>query len=93
MGGLRTSETSIEDMFIRKFVTGTFHSMLCSEIIIKRQFNHIRIAAIMRQGLAPRKYYFLIGYTEELLATILQCPVTMELQLTPKSEDTIFKYI
>lgn len=92
-GGLRTSETSIEDMFIRKFITGTFSRMVLSEIIIKRQFNHIRIAAIVRRALPPRKFYFLIGYTEELLANWLQCPVTLELQTTQSEKDVIFKYI
>lgn len=80
-------------MFIRKFVTGTFHSQLCSEIIIKRQFNHIRLAAIMRRGMPPRKFHFLIGYTEEMLSTWLQCPITIELQTIASPEETVFKYI
>lgn len=91
--GLRPSETAIEDMFIRKFITGTFHNLVCSEVIIKRQFNHIRIAAILRRGLPPRKYYFLIGYTEEMLGTWLQCPITLELQIIGSKEETIFKYV
>lgn len=92
-GGLRSSETAIEDIFMRRFLTGTFHSLLCSEVIIKRQHNHIRIAALMKQSLPARKMYFLIGYTEELLAYWLQCPVTLELQTIPDSRDVIFKYI
>lgn len=91
--GLRPSETATEDMFIRKFVTGTFHSLICSEIIIKRQFNHIRIAFIVRRGLPQNKIYFLIGFTEELLANWLQSPITLELQTIARREDTIFKYI
>lgn len=74
-------------------MNGTFHSHICSEVIIKRQFNHIRIATIVRRGLAPRKFYFLIGYTEELLSIWLQCPVTLELQTVEKKEDTVFKYV
>lgn len=92
-GGLRSSETAIEDIFMRRFMTGTFHSLLCSEVIIKRQHNHIRIAALMKQSLPARKMYFLIGYTEELLAYWLQCPVTLELQTVTDSRDVIFKYI
>lgn len=74
-------------------MTGTFHALICSEIIIKRQFNHIRIAAIVRRGLPPRKFYFLIGYTEEILSIWLQCPVTLELETVDRREDTVFKYI
>lgn len=91
--GLRPSETAIEDMFIRKFITGTFHKLVLSEVIIKRQFNHIRIAVIMHQRLPPRKFYFLIGYTEELLTSWLQCPITLEIQMTPEQSDVVFKYI
>lgn len=91
--GLRPSETTLEDMFIRKFMTGTFHALVCSEVIIKRQHNHIRIAAIMRQGITARKMYFLIGYTEELLSSWLQCPVTLELQTIADRKEVIFKYI
>ncbi|XP_055322934.1 28S ribosomal protein S24, mitochondrial [Sitodiplosis mosellana] len=91
--GLRPCQTVVEDMFIRKFITGTFHSLVCSEVIIKRQFNHIRIAFLMRRGIAPNKVYFLIGYTEELLSSWMQCPITLEIQTIAKQEDTIFKYI
>lgn len=91
--GLRPSQTAIEDMFIRKFIVGTFHSLVCSEVIIKRQFNHIRIAFLLRRGIPPHKVYFLIGYTEELLANFMQCPITLELQTIAKQEDTYFKYI
>ncbi|XP_077285736.1 mitochondrial ribosomal protein S24 [Arctopsyche grandis] len=92
-GGLRRSETAIEDLFIRKFMVGTWHSLVLSEVTIKRQFNHIRIGAIIRQGLPQSKMYFLIGYSEELLANWLQCPITLELQTTEKRTDVIFKYI
>ncbi|XP_055377288.1 28S ribosomal protein S24, mitochondrial [Condylostylus longicornis] len=92
-GGLRPSETAIEDIFIRKFITGTFHALVCSEIIIKRQHNHIRIAALLKRSITPRKMYFLIGYTEELLSYWLQCPITLELQTVADRKDVIFKYI
>lgn len=91
--GLRPSQTAIEDMYIRKFIGGTFHSLVCSEVIIKRQFNHIRIAFLCRRGIPPTKIYFLIGYTEELLSNFMQCPITLELQTIAKVEDTYFKYI
>lgn len=91
--GLRPAETLFEDIFIRRFMTGTFHAMVLSEVIIKRQHNHIRIAAILRQSLPARKMYFLIGYTEELLSYWLQCPITLELQTITDPKDVIFKYV
>ncbi|XP_023295315.2 28S ribosomal protein S24, mitochondrial [Lucilia cuprina] len=93
LDGLRPSQTAIEDVFIRKFITGTWHSLVCSEVIIKRQHNTIRIAAIVRQAISARKMYFLIGYTEELLSYWLQCPVTLELQTVQDKKDVVFKYI
>lgn len=74
-------------------MSGTFHNLLCSEVIIKRQFNTIRIAVITSRSLTPRKMYFLIGYTEELLSYWLQCPTTLELQTIEDKRDVIFKYI
>ncbi|EEZ97275.1 small ribosomal subunit protein uS3m [Tribolium castaneum] len=92
-GGLRSSETAIEDIFIRKFMTGTWHALFLSEIIIKRQHNIIRIAGIVRRSVSARKMYFLIGYTEELLSFWLQCPVKVELQTVADRRDVVFKYI
>lgn len=74
-------------------MTGTWHSLVLSEVIIKRQFNHIRVAALIKQGVSARKMYFLIGYTEELLSYWLQCPVTLELQTVENPKDVIHKYI
>ncbi|XP_044761902.1 28S ribosomal protein S24, mitochondrial [Coccinella septempunctata] len=92
-GGLRASETAVEDVFIRKFMVGTWHALFVSEIIIKRQHNIIRIAGILRRSVSARKMYFLIGYTEELLSFWLQCPVKLELQTVNDKKDVVFKYI
>ena len=91
--GVRPSETAMEDMFIRKFMSGTWHNMFLSEVIIKRQLNMIRISGIVARNVLPRKMYFLIGYTEEMLTNWLQCPVKLELQTTDSREDVVFKYI
>lgn len=93
MGGLRPSETAVEDQFIRKFMQGTWHALFVSEIIIKRQHNLIRIAGLVHRGVLPRKMYFLIGYTEELLSFWLQCPVKLELQTVADKKDVVFKYV
>ena len=82
----------IEDMFIRKFLKGTWSGLFLSEIIIKRQHNTIRIAALIRPMMVVRKIYFLIGYSEEMLSQWLKSPVKLELQVVdPK--DVVYKYI
>ncbi|XP_014483272.1 PREDICTED: 28S ribosomal protein S24, mitochondrial [Dinoponera quadriceps] len=91
--GNRPSETTIEDMFIRHFMRGTWHNLFATEVIIKRQHNIIRIAGIISRTIAPTKIYFLTGYTEEFLSYWLQCPVKIELVTTNRKEDLIFKYI
>lgn len=93
MGGLRPSETAIDDEFIRRFVSGTWHKLFLSEIIIKRQHNMIRVAGIVLRAIPPRKMYFLIGYTEELLSYWLQCPLKLELQTAESRKSVVFKYI
>jgi len=93
MFGKRTSQTLQEDLFIRKFMTGTWHGLFMSEILIKRQANIIRIAGIVLRAIPPRKMYFLIGYCEELLSYWLQCPVKLELQTIDDKKDVVFKYV
>ncbi|KAJ8921517.1 hypothetical protein NQ315_003135 [Exocentrus adspersus] len=93
VGGVRPAETAVEDVFIRKFMSGTWHNLFVSEIIIKRQYNIIRIAGIIQRTVNPRKLYFLIGYTEELLSFWLQCPIKLELQTVAERKDVIYKYI
>lgn len=91
--GNRPAETAVEDEFIRRFMSGTFHNIFVSELIIKRQHNIIRIAGIIDRKILPRKLYFLTGFTQELLSYWLQCPVKLELQSVPTKEDVVFKYI
>jgi len=91
--GNREPETAIDDMFIRRFMNGTWHNLFVSEIIIKRQHNMIRIAGIVQRKVLPRKMFFLIGYSEELLSNWLKCPVKLELQTTEDREDVVHTYI
>jgi len=85
----------IEDLFIRKFIVGTFPNQLGSEVMIKRQHNIVRIAFILKREsrkTAPKTIYFLIGYSEELLSFWLKCPVRLELQSIESEMDMIYKY-
>ncbi|XP_053552229.1 28S ribosomal protein S24-A, mitochondrial [Bombina bombina] len=82
---------TIEDVFIRKFIFGTFHGCLANEIVIKRRANLVIICAIFIRKIPPQKFYFLIGYTETLLSYFYKCPVKMEVQTV--DEKVIYKYI
>ena len=93
LDGVRRSESATEDFFIRRFVAGTWHRLLLSELIIKRRGNVLLLAGLVLQGLHPRKLYFLTGYTEQLLSYVLKCPVKMELQTVAERKDVVFKYI
>lgn len=93
MDGIRRSETATEDFFIRRFMAGTWHKLFLSEVIIKRRGNLIVVGGIVIQNLLPRKMYFLIGYTEQLLSYVLKCPVKLELQTVSDRKDVVFKYV
>jgi small subunit ribosomal protein S24 len=83
----------VEDMFIRKFMHGTWPEVISGELIIKRQHNLVRLAFVLARQLEPRKVYFLIGYTEEMLSYWLKCPVRLEIQSVNDEEDLVYKYI
>ena len=83
----------VEDLFIRKFMHGTWPEAFASEVIIKRHHNLVRIAGIINRKIPAKQVYFLIGYTEEILSYWLKCPVKLELQTVESNEDLIYKYI
>ncbi|XP_072037973.1 small ribosomal subunit protein uS3mA-like [Amphiura filiformis] len=85
------AERILEDMFIRRFLFGTFHNLIVSEVVIKRRANQIILACMMLRSLPPKQYYFLIGYTEELLSYWYKSPVKMEIQLV--LDKPIYKWI
>ncbi|XP_059169784.1 small ribosomal subunit protein uS3m-like [Physella acuta] len=90
----RIAETTFEDLIIRKFMYGTWHGALVSEVIIKRRHNMIILAFIASvEHVLQRQVYFLQGYTEELLSHWLKCPIKVELQCVTSKEDVVFKRI
>ncbi|KAJ6216280.1 hypothetical protein RDWZM_007437 [Blomia tropicalis] len=89
----QASEITVDDVFIRSFIAGTWHRLFLSEIILKRRANLITINGIVSQQIPPRKYYWLIGYTEEILSLILKCPVKVDIQTTANRNALIYKYI
>lgn len=85
------AERAVEDVFVRRFIYGTFHGCLANQVVLKRRANVLVICAVFIQKLPPSKFYFLIGYTETLLSFLYKCPVKMEVQTVP--EKVIYKYI
>ncbi|XP_053212182.1 28S ribosomal protein S24, mitochondrial-like [Panonychus citri] len=93
LGEIRSGETAIEDMFIRKFIEGTWHRLLIGKLIIKRRANQIILSGLFHQSLAPSKFYFLQGYTEEILSYILKCPTKMEILTTNDRRALVVTYM
>lgn len=85
------AERVIEDMFIRRFMFGTFHGCLANEIVIKRRGNILIVCAMMLQKMQPSKFYFLIGYSEYLLSHLYKCPVKLEIQTL--QDKPVYKYL
>ena len=85
------AERSVEDVFVRRFMFGTFHGCLANEIVIKRRGNLLIVCALMLQKFPPQKFYFLIGYTESLLSHFYKCPVKLEIQTL--QEKAVYKYL
>ncbi|XP_036383759.1 28S ribosomal protein S24, mitochondrial [Megalops cyprinoides] len=85
------AERTIEDVFVRRFIYGTFHGCLANEVVVKRRGNMLVICALLLQKLPPQKFYFLIGYTETLLSHFYKCPVKMEVQTL--EEKVVYKYL
>lgn len=85
------AERTVEDVFIRRFMFGTFHGCLANEIVIKRRGNLLNVCAVMLQKLPPQKFYFLIGYTESLLSHFYKCPVKLEIQTL--QDKIVYKYL
>lgn len=93
LDGKRQAENSFEDYTIRKFIFGTFHGILSSEIIIKRRFNQIDISFLchLPRGFYTQKVYFLVGFAEELLSSLLKCVVKINPQTIINKRDLVFR--
>ena len=77
------AERTVEDVFLRKFMLGTFPGCLAEQLILKRQANQVEICALVLRQLPAHKFYFLVGYSETLLSHFHKCPVRLHLQTVP----------
>lgn len=93
LDGLRTAETSHEDILLRKFLHGTWPKLLASDVIIKRRGNQIYCSFVAIRAIYPTQMYFLIGYSEEILSYLLKCVVKLEVQTVEEASDMTYKYI
>lgn len=90
----RAGETTFEDFLVRRFLTGTWHRGLASEVVIKRRHNMLILSFLVSmERMLPRQVYFLQGYTERLLSGWLKMPVKVELQTVASQRDMVFKKI
>lgn len=92
--GKRRAENAFDDFLIRKFLYGTFHGLFSSEILIKRRFNQINIGFLVRlpKGIYSQNVYFLVGYSEELLSSLLKSVVKIHPQTITNKQDIIHRY-
>jgi len=92
--GKRKAENAFDDFLIRKFLYGTFHGLFSSEIIIKRRFNTVNIGFLVRlpKGIYSQNVYFLVGYAEEILSSLLKSSVKIEPQTIQNRQDIIHRY-
>lgn len=85
------AERTLEDVFLRKFMLGTFPGCLADQIVLKRRANQVDICAVVLRQLPAHKFYFLVGYSETLLSHLYKCPVKLHLQTVPSK--VVYKYI
>ncbi|NXN25354.1 RT24 protein, partial [Nycticryphes semicollaris] len=74
---------ALEDVFLRRFLHGTFPGLLADAALVKRRGNLLVLCLLLARGLPPAKLHFLGGYTETLLSHFYKCPVRLELQTVP----------
>ena len=91
--GLRRGETLVEDILIRKIITGFWPQFVVGDIIIKRRANVIFIAFFVNVKVSREKIYFLAGFTEQILGYLLKCPIKIELETSTGPKSLIVKYI
>ncbi|XP_010596569.1 small ribosomal subunit protein uS3m [Loxodonta africana] len=82
---------TVEDVFLRKFMWGTFPGCLADQVILKRRANQLEICALVLRQLPAHKFYFLVGYSETLLSHFYKCPVRLHLQTVPSK--VVYKYL
>ncbi|CAF3376982.1 unnamed protein product [Rotaria socialis] len=64
--GKRKAEIVSDDLFLRQFIYGTWHSLFATELIIKRRHNMIILSGLVTRTIHPRRMYFLIDMAMQM---------------------------
>lgn len=81
----------MEDVFLRRFMRGTFPGCLADQLVLKRRANQLDICALVSRRLPAHKFYFLVGYSQTLLSHLYRCRVRLHLQTVPAK--VVYKYL
>uniref|UniRef100_A0A2K6SZG8 Mitochondrial ribosomal protein S24 n=1 Tax=Saimiri boliviensis boliviensis TaxID=39432 RepID=A0A2K6SZG8_SAIBB len=84
------AERKVEDIFLHKFMWGTFPRCLADQLVIKHRANQLEICALVLRQLLAHKFCFLVGYSETLLSHFFKCPVRLHLRTVPSK---VVKYL
>ena len=61
--------------------------------MIKRRGNVVYIAGIFSRRMSNVEFYWLVGYAEELLSTMLKQPVVIEVQSIESPRELDYKFV
>uniref|UniRef100_A0A7N5KH92 Mitochondrial ribosomal protein S24 n=1 Tax=Ailuropoda melanoleuca TaxID=9646 RepID=A0A7N5KH92_AILME len=73
-GENHAAEPTVEDVFLGKFMLGTFPRCPADQLILNRRANQLEICALVLRQLPAHKFHFLVGYSETLLSHFYKCP-------------------
>ncbi|XP_008697874.1 28S ribosomal protein S24, mitochondrial-like [Ursus maritimus] len=84
------AEQTVEDVFLQKFMLGTFPVCLADPRILKRRAHQLEVSALVLRQLPAHKFHLLVGYNETLLSPCYKRPVCLHLQTVPSK--VVYKY-
>ncbi|XP_045654564.1 28S ribosomal protein S24, mitochondrial-like [Ursus americanus] len=84
------AEQTVEDVFLQKFMLGTFPVCLSDPRILKRRAHQLEVSALVLRQLPAHKFHLLVGYSETLLSPCYKRPVCLHLQTVPSK--VVYKY-
>lgn len=79
------AERTVEDVFLQKFMLGTFPGYLADPLILKRQAHQLEVCALVLRQLPAHKFHLLVGYSETLLSPCDKHPVCTSRLCPPRS--------
>ncbi|XP_007449445.1 PREDICTED: 28S ribosomal protein S24, mitochondrial-like [Lipotes vexillifer] len=71
-------ERTVEDVFLRQFLLGSFPGCLPDQRVLKRQAHQVEICALVLRQPPVHRLYFLVGRGETLLSHFYKGPVHLQ---------------